>query len=154
MAENSDDDILDRLETVFRNIKCEERIMVLQAAGMQLDAKWAFFLQPQYQSTDESDESDVIDPDTDTEPSNEVQFPPPEYMEILNTGYVAQVDDIEKLVMEHRRQYERQNKGGTPAHARVRGDWKETPLPFVPPAKPKIPRSTLHPAWLADHEDS
>ncbi|KAF8143627.1 hypothetical protein K438DRAFT_1993690 [Mycena galopus ATCC 62051] len=40
---------------------------------MTLDPKWAFFFQPVYQSTDESDDSDVIDPDTDTERTTEIQ---------------------------------------------------------------------------------
>jgi hypothetical protein len=63
------------------------------------------------------------------------------------------VDWIEQLVMKSRRKYDRNNKGGTTAHPRVRGDWKDVPLPFISASKPKIPRSAVHPNWLANNPE-
>jgi hypothetical protein len=45
-------------------------------------------------------------------------------------GGVTFIDD---LVMERRRRYEKNNKGKTAAYPRVRGQKKDTPLPFDGP---------------------
>ncbi|KAJ7351489.1 hypothetical protein DFH08DRAFT_993050 [Mycena albidolilacea] len=63
--------------------KCDERIMVLQNCGIQLHPHYAFFLQPAYQSTDEPDQLDIINPNTDTEKADEV---PPRKVTILQCG--------------------------------------------------------------------
>ncbi|KAJ7495143.1 hypothetical protein FB451DRAFT_1477687 [Mycena latifolia] len=209
MKSKSDDDILDRVEVVFKNIatearklakqpaaqqcdtegeaepstnivsddnaqklkenrrkgrkirKCEERQSALIKAGVELPQGFNFFLQPQYQSTDESDLSDVLDPDTDTEDSKEVPAPSTRKPWISRTPYYRHdkfqniVLKTDELVQKQRDEFQKNNKGKTPAHPRIRGEWKETRLPFINGGgkKPKIPRFAIHPEWLADHPE-
>ncbi|KAJ7463679.1 hypothetical protein FB451DRAFT_1493222 [Mycena latifolia] len=203
MKAKSDDEILDRVEVVFKNIvtearklakqpdaegevnpptsivlddaaqkqdncrkgrklrKCEERQNALAKAKIELPQGFNFFLQPQYQSTDESDVSDVLDPDTDTEDSKEVPAPSTRKPWISRTPYYRHdkfqniVLKTEELVQKQRDEFQKNNKGKTPAHPRIRGEWKETRLPFISSGgkKPKIPRFAIHPEWLADHPD-
>ncbi|KAJ6582601.1 hypothetical protein DFH09DRAFT_1309552 [Mycena vulgaris] len=193
MDAKSADDLLQRLATVFKNIKeeakkvaksgvdgddedqvdtqkqdgrrktrkvrkCNERIEVLEDAGMTLPEEFTFFLQPIYQSTDESDASDVLDPNTDTEESAEVpaqstrkpwKSRTPLYR---SDEFHEGVLKIDVLLMKSRKDYENNNKGKTAAHPRVRGEWKDVPLPFIGTAKlNKIPRSAIDAEWLANH---
>ncbi|KAJ7825820.1 hypothetical protein B0H14DRAFT_3874256 [Mycena olivaceomarginata] len=143
--------------------KCDERIMVLQNAGIQLHRHYAFFLQP-YQSMDESDQSDVIDPDTDTEKADEVPAPSTrkpwktrtplyrtdEASEVFNREVAA----IERYVLNHHAEQERKNgpAQSTP-HPRIPGDWKDTPLPRLGATKLRILHPCIHADWLADNED-
>ncbi|KAJ7664265.1 hypothetical protein B0H17DRAFT_1211356 [Mycena rosella] len=171
MQAKADDDILERVEVVFKNIstearklpvstgstdgsdddserqndagenqdenqnnrrkgrkvrKCDERINALAKYGKVLAPKFRFLLQAPYQSTDESDHSDVLDPDTDTEKNDELQ---------------NAVISTDELVMQSRDDYERNNKGKTAAHPRVRA------------GKPKISRDLIQPGWLAANPD-
>ncbi|KAJ7802035.1 hypothetical protein B0H14DRAFT_2614717 [Mycena olivaceomarginata] len=122
--------------------KCDERIMVLQNAGIQLHRHYAFFLQPAYQSTDESDQSDVIDPDTDTEKADEV--PAPSTRKPWKTQIPLYRTDEAK----------RKNGPAQSApHPRIFGDWKDTPLPRLGATKLRILRPCIHAEWLADNED-
>ncbi|KAJ6486291.1 hypothetical protein DFH09DRAFT_1339703 [Mycena vulgaris] len=193
MDAKSADDLLQRLATVFKNIKeeakkvaksgvdgddedqvdtqkqdgrrktrkvrkCNERIEVLEDAGMTLPEEFTFFLQPIYQSTDESDASDVLDPNTDTEESAEVpaqstrkpwKSRTPLYR---SDEFHEGVLKIDVLLMKSRKDYVNNNKGKTAAHPRVRGEWKDVPLPFIGTAKlNKIPRSAIDAEWLANH---
>jgi hypothetical protein len=60
---------------ILRLQKCEERILVLEKADIKFEKKWAFLLMVPYQSTDESDQSDVLDPETETEQADEIPVP-------------------------------------------------------------------------------
>ncbi|KAJ7734744.1 hypothetical protein DFH07DRAFT_987882 [Mycena maculata] len=71
LAQKSDQELLDRLEVVFKN-KCEERIATIDEGRMHIPTKHKYILQPIYQSTDESDDTDIVDPDTETEADAEV----------------------------------------------------------------------------------
>ncbi|KAK7039963.1 hypothetical protein R3P38DRAFT_3469348 [Favolaschia claudopus] len=200
MKAKSDDDILDRLETIFRNIatefrklqragneeaqsdneaavqddddskqikrrqgrkqrKAEERGEVLRDAKVDLGTDWQFITIPAYQSTDESDQSDVLDPETDTESTREVPVAStrkpwktrtPKYR---SNEVQDEFNELEKMVVKHRVQWEKNNKGKTAAHPRVAGGWKDVPLPFRKPNKVKIPRWAIDEDWLASHQD-
>ncbi|KAJ7247688.1 hypothetical protein C8J57DRAFT_1240625 [Mycena rebaudengoi] len=138
--------------------KSEERIATLQEAHIDIPEGFEYTLNPQYQSMDESDQSDVVDPHTDTETKDEPHavsmhkpwktFSPYYRSETYNT----RMDEIEQLVLEHRRCYEKNNKGKTTAHPRDCAGWKDTPLPFIKKG-PKIPWSAIDPEWLAVHSD-
>ncbi|KAJ7938028.1 hypothetical protein B0H13DRAFT_2398327 [Mycena leptocephala] len=195
MNAKSDDELLDRLSSLFKNIaaesrkiaklggeaddeglaanekqegrrktrkvrKCDERIKVLSKAGYTLPDEYMFLLQWQYQSTDESDISDVIDPDTETEESNEIpasstrkpwKSRPPTYR---SEGMQNGVDKLEAMVMKYRQEEQKNNKGKTFAHPRLPGDWKDIRLPWIGAGKPnKIPRSAIDPEWLERNPD-
>ncbi|KAJ7479157.1 hypothetical protein FB451DRAFT_1451010 [Mycena latifolia] len=201
LDKKTDDDLMDRLEVVFKNIaseyrktaknlqnsklnrpqeeattdmtpdqerqynrrrgrkvrKCDER--TIAARDIEMDDEWTFFLQPAYQSTDESDDAEVLDPDTDTEknaevPASSTRKPwisrPPIYRdEVFADG----IEHLDERVMERRCQYEKDNKGKTAAHPRTRGDKKDTPLPFMRQNQAKIKRGAIDPSWLATHKD-
>ncbi|KAJ7222661.1 hypothetical protein C8J57DRAFT_1731654 [Mycena rebaudengoi] len=198
MEAKTDDEILDRIEVVFKNIaalnrkverlanegaasdgeeeasklqkqkgrqyqrklrKCDERIAALAAQGIKLEDNNLFILTPQYQSTDESDDTDVLDPETDTEDKQEIPAsstrkpwisrPPTYRSETLVNGF----DFIDGHVMERRRLYEQNNKGKTTAHPRKRGPLKDVPLPYIGAEGKKITRGFVDPQWLADHTD-
>lgn len=56
--------------------------------------------------------------------------------------------------MNYRAEHEKNNKGKTIAHPRVRGDWVDAPLPFIGTTKAnKINRRAIHPAWLDDNPE-
>ncbi|KAK7018438.1 hypothetical protein R3P38DRAFT_3274519 [Favolaschia claudopus] len=206
MKAKSDDDILERLETIFRNIatefrklqragnaeaesdneaavqdddnskqikrrqgrkqracnsplKAEERGEVLRDAKVDLGAAWEFLTIPAYQSTDESDQSDVLDPETETESTREVPVAStrkpwktrtPKYR---SNEVQDEFNELEKMVLRHRVQWEKNNKGKTAAHPRVAGGWRDGPLPFRKPNKVKIPRWAIDEEWLASHQD-
>ncbi|KAJ7347669.1 hypothetical protein DFH08DRAFT_960102 [Mycena albidolilacea] len=144
--------------------KCDERIMVLQKAGIQLHHHYVFFLQPAYQSTDESDQSDVIDPDTDTEKADEVPAPstrkpwktrtPLYCADEASEAFNQEVATIERYVLNYRVEQERKNGPAQSApHPRIPGDWKDTPLPRLGATKLRILRPCIHAEWLADNED-
>ncbi|KAJ7027456.1 hypothetical protein C8F04DRAFT_1267025 [Mycena alexandri] len=194
MDDKSEEEILERLAAVFRNIsaeyrkapklqppafenapdtdpkrtnrhkgrkvrKCEERVKVLQAEGIKIDQEWDWLLTPTYQSTDESDDSDVLDPDTDTEKADEIPVKSTRKPWLSRTPMYrsdaadAMVDEWEKRVMNYRKNHERSQPGKAGAHPRIRGDWKDTPLPLPPSGKPKIRRAAIHPDWLAANPD-
>ncbi|KAJ7438262.1 hypothetical protein B0H11DRAFT_2254713 [Mycena galericulata] len=202
MKEKTDQELLERIEVVFKNIsaefrkaqkagndddeidaqpapalteeeekklnrrngrkfrKCKERKDTISEAGLEIPALYSFFLQPVYQSTDESDDSDVVDPDTDTELTAEVPVRstrkpwitrPPVYR---NADFEAGITFIDKALMERRRRYEKDNKGKTTGHPRSRGPEKNTPLPFLPVKKQiRIRRAAIDPLWLSQHTD-
>ncbi|KAK7017149.1 hypothetical protein R3P38DRAFT_3360616 [Favolaschia claudopus] len=200
MKAKSDDDILERLETVFRNMATEfrklqragnaeaesdneaavqdddnskqikrrqgrkqraseERSEVLREANVKLGAAWQFLTIPAYQSTDESDQSDVLDPETDTESTREVPVAStrkpwkthaPKYR---SNEVQDEFNELENMVVKHRVQWEKNNKGKTAAHPRVAGGWRDIPLPFRKPNKVKIPRWAIDEEWLASHQD-
>ncbi|KAJ7758621.1 hypothetical protein B0H16DRAFT_1820575 [Mycena metata] len=119
--------------------KCEERIKVLQEEGIKVEEEWKFLLTPPYQSTDESNDSDVIDPDTDTEKADEIpvkstQKPwnrqTPTYR---SDAADYKVCEWEVLVMKYRKNHERTNRGKA--------------------GKPKIHRAAIHPDWLEGNPD-
>ncbi|KAJ7158984.1 hypothetical protein C8R43DRAFT_1178685 [Mycena crocata] len=120
--------------------KSEERLATVEEEGLDLPDEWKFGLQPAYQSTDESDDTDVIDPDTDTERNAEVPF---------DDGMVT----LDVYVMKRRERFEKNNRGKTGRHLRVRGDKKDTPLPFMGRKKLKIPRGVVDPVWLSTHQN-
>ncbi|KAJ7018531.1 hypothetical protein C8F04DRAFT_1277632 [Mycena alexandri] len=129
----------------------------LKTAISTIDKDWDWFFQPVYQSTNESDDGNVIDPDTDTEAKDE---PParstrkpwvthaPEYRsQRLQNG----VEFIDIALMERRRQFAKNNHGKTLAHDRIRGERKNKSLPFIKGDKAKIKRTAIDPTWLANN---
>ncbi|KAJ7936408.1 hypothetical protein B0H13DRAFT_2303806 [Mycena leptocephala] len=178
MNAKSDDEILDRLSSLFKNIasesrkiaklggeaddeglaadekqdgrrktrkKCDERIKVLLKAGFTLPEEYEFFLQWHYQLTDESDTSDLIDPDTETEQSNEIPAPstrkpwrsraPAYRSDATQSG----VEKIEAMVMKYRKEEQQNNKGKTPAHRCIFPN--------------RIPRAAIDWEWLVQHSE-
>ncbi|KAJ7736373.1 hypothetical protein DFH07DRAFT_779719 [Mycena maculata] len=204
LAQKSDQELLDRLEVVFKNaefrkagrvggdgnierdeekqprteaeekkenrhrgritkacqLKCEERIATIEESEMHIPTEHRYILQPVYQSTDESDDTDVVDPDTETEADAEVHAKttrkpwitrPPAYR---HSETEAAIVIIDAALMERRRQYERNNKGKTSAHPRIRGKTKDTPLPFIRGNNHlRIPRGAIDTDWLARHPE-
>ncbi|KAJ7797863.1 hypothetical protein B0H14DRAFT_3493153 [Mycena olivaceomarginata] len=206
MKSKSDEDILDRVEVIFKNIaaecrklvkpdsdqsedeptmliplddsahksenrhkgrkilKCDERKSALVKQNLHLPEKVAFFLQPPYQSTDECDYSDVLDPESDTEKSAEIpakftrkpwKSRTPRYRgDEAHASLDSVVIKIDRVVMDLREQYEHNNKGKTSVHPRISGDWKDVRLPYMPGAKAaKIPRELIDPEWLEHFPD-
>ncbi|KAJ7016748.1 hypothetical protein C8F04DRAFT_1340616 [Mycena alexandri] len=137
--------------------KCKERIETIEEGNIDIDVDWDWFFQPVYQSTDESDASDIIDPDTETEAKDEpparstrkpwVTHAPDYRSQRLQNG----LEFIDKVLMERRRQWAKNNHGKTLAHNRIRGEKKHKPLPFIKGDKPKIKRSAIDAMWLANN---
>ncbi|KAJ7034954.1 hypothetical protein C8F04DRAFT_1346197 [Mycena alexandri] len=201
MQAKSDQDILDRLEAIFSNVrteyrktakgssgeakdagegeddgevvdskqanrrqgrkvrKCDERMMALNSRNITLQPPFGFFLQARYQSTDESDDEDVIDPDTENENEVPAQATRKPWISRAPTYRTDEFQDgvleIDKLVFKLRDLYSKDNRGKTPAHPRIRGPPKDVPLPFVGANNDnKIARSAISPEWLASHPDN
>ncbi|KAJ7154971.1 hypothetical protein C8R43DRAFT_1126359 [Mycena crocata] len=123
-----------------------------------MDEEWDFFFQPWYQSTDESDDSPVLDPETDSGGEVDVATPnkpwisrEPDYRgQQLKEGVVA----IDRLVLQARNQREKdQGSKRTGARDRRRGPSKDVPLPVPGPGKLKIPREAICPVWLAANKE-
>lgn len=139
---------------------------------------FSFFFQAAYQSTDESDAEDVLDPDTDTEKADEtpaqatrkpwISRAPTYRDDVVSVETYIQrpiidlhlfqfqtgVEQLEALVIEMRDQYTRDNRGKTAAHPRIRGPPKDVRLPYLGAANDKkILRSAVNTAWLLDHPD-
>ncbi|KAJ6470979.1 hypothetical protein C8R45DRAFT_1165683 [Mycena sanguinolenta] len=142
--------------------KCEERQETMLSENIELPPEYSWFLQPLYQSTDESDHDAVIDPDTDTEETAEVPAKrtrkpwitrvPLYRSEVFDAG----IRTIDESVMKRRKLNETNNRGKTVSHPRVRGPKKDTPLPFIGSAagkKGKIRKFAIDPEWLALHSD-
>ncbi|KAJ7819704.1 hypothetical protein B0H14DRAFT_3472878 [Mycena olivaceomarginata] len=90
----SDKDIMERVEGLFKNIadkfrsaqrakkieasrdaqspQCDERLEAFLAAHGSVPDEHKWFFQPLYQSTDESNDSAVLDPDTEVESDDEI----------------------------------------------------------------------------------
>ncbi|KAJ6492338.1 hypothetical protein C8R45DRAFT_928625 [Mycena sanguinolenta] len=136
--------------------KCEERIQAMAEAGLGVPGEYSWFLQPRYQSTDESDNEDVIDPDTDTEETAEVPTRRTRKPWITRVPLYRSEASIDAAVMERRKLYETNNHGKTLAHPRIRGGKKDTPLPFMGSGSNKkgiIRRIAIDARWLAQHSD-
>ncbi|KAJ7720177.1 hypothetical protein B0H16DRAFT_1896903 [Mycena metata] len=163
-ADDDEEDTVDKKKQLNRRSgrkvrKCDERILALESHGVQLQPPYEFFLQPRYQSTDESDAEDVLDPDTDNEnevPAQATRKPwitrTPEYR---NDEFHDGVLSVDVLLFKLRNLHTTDNRGKTPAHPRIRGPSKNVPLPFVGANKDnKIPRSVIRPEWLAAHPEN
>ncbi|KAJ6573365.1 hypothetical protein B0H10DRAFT_2237077 [Mycena sp. CBHHK59/15] len=139
--------------------KCEERLEALVEAGIKISAKFRFFFQPRYQSTEESDTNAVIDPDTDTEETAEIPArstikpwisrPPTYRSAILQAG----IDKVDKVVMDRREAIAINNPGKTTSHARIRGPPKDVRLPCIDQKKLRISRDAISAEWLAAHPE-
>ncbi|KAJ7654606.1 hypothetical protein DFH06DRAFT_1474510 [Mycena polygramma] len=140
--------------------KCEERKVTIAEGKIDIPPEWNWFLQPIYQSTDESDDADVVDPDTDTEEADEVPAAstrkpwithPPLYRSApFNNG----VNTIDQALMERRLRLTKDNRGKTSSHPRMRVEAKDKPLPFVSSKSTlRIRRPAIDPTWLAAHPD-
>ncbi|KAJ7810441.1 hypothetical protein B0H14DRAFT_3480690 [Mycena olivaceomarginata] len=174
----SDEDIMERVEGLFKNIadkfrsaqrakkieasregdddagetknprqynrrgtrkKCDERLEAFLAAHGSVPDEHKWFFQPLYQSTDESNDSAVLDPDTEVESDDEIHVSAtskpwlsraPMYRVEEIQAWVLSVDDL------------------TEPHARNRGEWKDKGLPMPGAQNSKIPRMAIQPEWL------
>ncbi|KAJ7747600.1 hypothetical protein B0H14DRAFT_3514025 [Mycena olivaceomarginata] len=191
----SDDDIMERVEGLFKNIadkfhsaqrakkietsgegdddagetknplqinrcgtrkvrKCDERLDAFLAAHRSVPDERKWFFQPLYQSTDESNNSTVLDPDTEVKSDNEIHVSAtnkpwlsqaPMYRVEEIQAWVLSVDD---LVMAARQQAKKLKRNKTEPHARNRGEWKDKGLPMPGAENPKITRTAIQPEWL------
>ncbi|KAJ7622632.1 hypothetical protein DFH06DRAFT_1447651 [Mycena polygramma] len=138
--------------------KCEERKAAIDEYDIAIPDEWTWFLQAVYQSTDESDDAEVLDPDTDTEATDEVPaastrkpwitHPPLYRSEVFDEG----VQVIDSALMKRRVEHARNNKGKTTGYPRIRAEKKDTPLPFISSKKAiRICRDAIDPEWLSTH---
>ncbi|KAJ7803619.1 hypothetical protein B0H14DRAFT_3487159 [Mycena olivaceomarginata] len=189
----SDDDIMERVEGLFKNIadkfrsaqrakktetsgegdddagetknprqinhrgtrkvrKCDEHLEAFLAAHKSVPDECKWFFQPVYQSTNESNNSAVLDPDTELESDNEIHVSAtnkpwlsraPMYR--VEEEWVLSVDD---LVMAARQQSKKLKRNRTEPHARNRGEWKDKGLPMPGAENPKITCTAIQPEWL------
>ncbi|KAF8205906.1 hypothetical protein K438DRAFT_1963683 [Mycena galopus ATCC 62051] len=139
--------------------KCDERLAAYQEAHGDVPADRKWFFQAPYQSSDESDASDVVDPGTDVESGDEVPVsatmkpwlsPPPMYRDEKVTEWVSDLDD---LVMAARAKHKKLHRNKTSGHPRKRGEWKDKGLPSLQTHQLKIPLDAVLPAWLEDHSE-
>ncbi|KAF8179740.1 hypothetical protein K438DRAFT_1977105 [Mycena galopus ATCC 62051] len=198
----TDDDILERLETVFKNVsdhyrrakrtkataqdgeeaeetqeaegaeerakrlnrrgtrkvrKCDERLAAYQEAHGDVPADRRWFFQAPYQSSDESDDAEVIDPATDVDSDDEIPVSattkpwisrPPMYRDGKVTEWVSELDD---LVMAGRAKQKKLHRSKTSGHPRKRGEWKDKGLPSLQAHQLKIPLDAVLPQWLEEH---
>ncbi|KAJ7733882.1 hypothetical protein B0H14DRAFT_3517256 [Mycena olivaceomarginata] len=71
-------------------------------------------------------------------------------------GFQHGVLELDALVMKLRNDEQTRNNGKTAAHKRVRGKWKDIPLPFIGASKDdnlKIPRTMIDSEWLRANTD-
>ncbi|KAJ7811575.1 hypothetical protein B0H13DRAFT_2473793 [Mycena leptocephala] len=113
-------------------------------------------LEERARSTDESDDDDVLDPDTDS--GNEVDVAttkkpwvsrPPTYRgQTLESG----VNELDRLVAQDRKEREKAKK--TVGRNRRRGEPKDVPLPrLTGPNSKRISRAAICPKWLAANKE-
>ncbi|KAJ7291749.1 hypothetical protein C8J57DRAFT_1458465 [Mycena rebaudengoi] len=121
----------------------------------ELGIDWDFFFQVAYQSTDESDQTSVLDPDSGSEHNvvvAAVQKPwitrVPMYR---NAAFDDGVQQIDVLVFKERKK--REQSGQNLPRARRRGAPKDVELPRLSYKKLKIPRAAISTEWLAEHKD-
>ncbi|KAJ7847476.1 hypothetical protein B0H14DRAFT_2583562 [Mycena olivaceomarginata] len=156
-----------------RRKKCDERMAAVAKSGKKLSTSWKFFTQPVYHSTDESDAAVVIDPDTETEAVWRSNAPGVRFGGVFsdvsrqitiardrkrqwNPKFQHGVLELDALVMKLRNDEQTRNNGKTAAHKRVRGKWKDIPLPFIGASKDddlKIPRTMIDSEWLRANTD-
>ncbi|PBK94056.1 hypothetical protein ARMGADRAFT_1079536 [Armillaria gallica] len=118
--------------------KCAECKEVREAAELNV-SELDFFFVLAYQSTDESDQDNGLDPDTDTEKSAA------DCMLRLDTA-----------VKKQRKHLEKETRGKAGLHPWRDGDPKDTMLPRFKCGRPehmKIPRYAIDEDWLATHEE-
>ncbi|KAJ7789742.1 hypothetical protein B0H14DRAFT_3502632 [Mycena olivaceomarginata] len=134
--------------------KCDERLEAFLAAHGSVPDEHKWFFQPLYQSTDESNDSAVLDPDTEVESDDEIHVSAtskpwlsraPMYRVEEIQAWVLSVDD---LVMAARQKAKKLKKNKTEPHARNRGEWKDKGLPMPGAQNSKIPRMAIQPEWL------
>ncbi|KAJ7850285.1 hypothetical protein B0H14DRAFT_3452023 [Mycena olivaceomarginata] len=134
--------------------KCDERLEAFLAAHGSVPDEHKWFFQPLYQSTDESNDSAVLDPDTEVESDDEIHVSAtskpwlsraPMYRVEEIQAWVLSVDD---LVMAARQKPRSSRKTKTEPHARNRGEWKDKGLPMPGAQNSKIPRMAIQPEWL------
>ncbi|KAJ7310846.1 hypothetical protein DFH08DRAFT_974245 [Mycena albidolilacea] len=139
--------------------KCDERLAAFQEAHGDVPPDRRWFFQAPYQSSDESDDSDVVDPGTDLESGDEVPVSagrkpwlsrPPMYRDHEVTDWVS---DLDNLVMAARGKQKKLHRNKTSAHPRKRGEWKDRGLPSLQANQLKIPLAAVLPAWLEDHPE-
>jgi len=137
-----------------------------------------WFFTPAYQSTDESDTTPVLDPNTDIDEGDEILVSstlkpwitrPPLYRTAevsimcqqlgpyICSTFPLQFDEwvleLDGKVMDSRRQYEKDHKGKTGPHARRRGRPVDAALPKLKKKNEKIPRYAIDKFWLQNHPE-
>ncbi|KAJ7722308.1 hypothetical protein B0H16DRAFT_1737814 [Mycena metata] len=121
--------------------KCNERIETIEEANIEVDDDWEFFFQP----TETKDEP----------PVRSTRKPWVTHAPDYRSGRLQNgIEFIDKVLMERRHQWAKNNHGKTMAHDRVRGEIKHKPLPFIKGNKKrKIKRTAIDPTWLAQNPD-
>ncbi|KAF7327333.1 hypothetical protein MKEN_00310900 [Mycena kentingensis (nom. inval.)] len=148
--------------------KLDERNEAMDAAGWARVKAFEFLRQnAAYHSTDESQYSDVVDPNSEPEnggtaaavvvkkrrsATQKWRRRPPTY----RTEHLQGIfDAIETLVTQRRAQLKTDNRGRTQPHARELGPPKDVPLPYFRgnsmKKRPLIPLEHVNPDWLAAH---
>ncbi|KAJ7699086.1 hypothetical protein B0H14DRAFT_3528697 [Mycena olivaceomarginata] len=135
--------------------KCDERLAAFQEAHGNVPPDRRWFFQALYQSSDESDDSDVVDPGTDLESGDEV---PVQLRGSLGSPahrctVTDWVSDLDNLVMAARGKQKKLHRNKTSAHPRKRGQWKDRGLPSLQANQLKIPLAAVLPGWLEDHPE-
>jgi len=123
------------------------------------DPVWDALFTVTYQSTDETDQSESIDPETESEelvvsvPSRPWVTRPPTYRATVVADAIEQLD----LLVKTRRSEINQSKDIKPhvgqPHARRLGESKEKPLPYPGKGDP-INLDLVDQIWLAEHPES
>lgn len=138
--------------------KCNERASVRSLVGYMANSTlWDFAFQAAYQSTDESDDDDAVDPDTETEdevPVRTKQKPwisrPPTYRgAVIQDGF----DDLDEQVKKQRKENAKNYPAQTRPHPRRRGNPKNVSLPYISTRGIKIPREGVDTKWLQMNPD-
>ncbi|KAJ7658996.1 hypothetical protein B0H17DRAFT_1212994 [Mycena rosella] len=134
MQAKADDDILERVEVVFKSISTEARKLPVSTGSTD-------------NSDDDSERQDDAGENQDENQNNrrkgrKVRKCDERINALAKYGKLQNaVISTDELVMQSRDDYERNNKGKTAAHPRVRG------------GKPKISRDLIQPGWLAANPD-
>ncbi|KAJ7718699.1 hypothetical protein DFH07DRAFT_784873 [Mycena maculata] len=168
LAQKSDQELLDRLEVVFKNVSTEFRKAgrVGGDGNIERDEE----KQPRTEAEEKKENRHrgrktkacqlLLKEHTETEayaevPAKTTRKPwitrPPAYR---HSETEAAIVIIDATLMERRRQYERNNKGKTSAHPQICGETKDTPLPFIRGNNHlRIPRGAIDTDWLARHPE-
>ncbi|KAJ7262556.1 hypothetical protein C8J57DRAFT_1719432 [Mycena rebaudengoi] len=140
-----------------KNLRAQRKVRKLapreKVRPKEMGAEWDWFFQTSYQSIDETDTADILDPDTDTDqnvPVSSTIKPLITWVsEYRSEELDAGVQYLDKLVADSR-------KGQDPKTAprpRKRGAVKNVSLPRIGQGKPRIPRVAICPAWLKKNQE-
>ncbi|KAJ7857805.1 hypothetical protein B0H14DRAFT_3637982 [Mycena olivaceomarginata] len=133
--------------------KCDERLAVFQETHGEVPPDRRWFFQAPFQSSDESDDSDVVDPGTDLESGDEVSVSATRKPWISRPPMYPRSRDLDNLAMAAREKQKKLRRNKTSGHPRKRGEWKDKGLPSLQAHQLKIPLVAVLPEWLEDHPE-